>query len=531
MKNWTIRRIASVVIDKREDRYISFPDIVRTSSGKLVIAYREADIHYPPDTSQTFMILADSLDEGRTWTNFRRYPHQPREQSLWAWHCPRLTLISDGRIALVCDLAAPKLGIAQLYVSVSSDECATWSEPVDTGAAGIVPDRIVEISPSEWIYTAHYSSPRGTPTFYQFVVATTDSGETWTKRSVISDDPNCLLCEGSIAKSADGKLVCYLRENSFIHYPSFVSTSIDNGHSWTHPLPHPTHGHRPCAGYIDDTNILVTYRNVAGNPGLSAWIGEAEESGREAGGIDLDGRAVRMTNEGLFIQSDGGPSSAAEFLCPPVAGWNSPFYAAAEVRCETNSVFGAGLRAGGVLRLTSNSAAFDHLHRFPEGPKYIRFGERALDATKFHRYEIIYTPPRFEIRIDGHSVMTGVVSVEPSVSERRVTFGNLTETAAPHVRYHKHEGLSVWRSVEVRATEPSGEVTSWEWDYRSGKFPNQYQRDKTFQIDSEESGLWPESGYSGWVRLNKHQFYCVDYRRGDAQKPYVVGHILRVTSL
>lgn len=210
----SIRKLSTSVIDKRAGRYLSFPDVVRLPSGALLVAYRDADKHFPPDPPQTEMLLAVSHDDGKTWDPLGPFPHNPREREEWAWHCPRLSLLSDGRVALVCDLAAPRKGIATLYVSVSDDGGHTWSPPVHTGVDGIVPDRIIELDPNEWIFTAHYSSPRGGPTFYQFVVATNDGGRSWANRSTISDDPDLLLCEGSMVLDDEKQLICYLRENS-----------------------------------------------------------------------------------------------------------------------------------------------------------------------------------------------------------------------------------------------------------------------------------------------------------------------------
>lgn len=49
------------------------------------------------------------------------------------------------------------------------------------------------------------------------------------------------------------------------------------------------------------------------------------------------------------------------------------------------------------------------------------------------------------------------------------------------------------------------------------------------EIEPELSGLWPESGYSGWVKLDERRIFCVDYKRDFESMPFVVGHLLELS--
>ena len=112
--------------------------------------------------------------------------------------------------------------------------------------------------------------------------------------------------------------------------------------------------------------------------------------------------------------------------------------------------------------------------------------------------------------------------------ERRVTFGNISHENPSFVHYTKQAGESIWKSVFYSANENNRESYCWDWDSMSAKFSNDYQRSNTFQIDDEESRIWWESGYSGWTKLEDDMIFCVDYKRGKKEKPYIVGYTLRI---
>ena len=56
-----------VTIARNDSIYEAFPDICLLPSGKLLCLYREADVHV---ASMSRVVLAESDDRGRTWTNF-----------------------------------------------------------------------------------------------------------------------------------------------------------------------------------------------------------------------------------------------------------------------------------------------------------------------------------------------------------------------------------------------------------------------------------------------------------------------------
>src|SRR5207302_205517 len=97
---------------------------------------------------------------------------------------------------------------------------------------------------------------------------------TWRSPITVAKDPLHHFNEGAYVPLTDGTLVCVMRDNNRQNYPSQVVFSFDAGETWTEPAEAPFFGDRPFAGQLTDGRLLVTYRNVAGNAGTYAWLGE-----------------------------------------------------------------------------------------------------------------------------------------------------------------------------------------------------------------------------------------------------------------
>lgn len=537
-----IKKEATFTIDQREGEYLSFPDIVSVGGDGLLVVYRSADVHYPPDPQRTALYLARSNDGGRTWGPRQAFHPSPRNRDQWSWHCPRLQKLSDGRLALLCDLSAPFSAELAIYLSLSSDDGKTWSVPTDTGMVGLMPDRLVELGESEWLFTAFHWKPEGH--LYQFVAASEDQGVTWQVRSIAGEDPEKLLCEGSMVRVAERELVLFMRENCMNHQPTYWVSSCDGGHTWGRLSPHPTHGHRPCADMLTHNELLLTYRNVAGTPGLAAWVGPPRTEGLELGGLEL-GNSVKLAQDALIIESTGDPSQAAEFFLQPLQPEFRSFELTALVQADCEGPRAAGIRAYGVVTLEGDWARF-YVPSEQGGGGLTQYGELRTDGTQAHSLSLRYKLGRLSAYVDGvcagslepgdalHKLMSRALHTKPPKPShilrvaRRVTFGNIGRSPPSLVDYSGHKGTSRWYQLAFKGEGSTGELREWEWQASNGRYPNHYQRTHEYQIDVETSGEWLESGYSGWTKLDDGSIYCVDYRRGSAKMPYIVGHRLRI---
>jgi len=276
----------------RDDRlYESFPDLFLTRGGRLLLAYREADAHIPTDTR---LILMSSGDRGRTWAQRIVLSAQSDALGTGTWNCPRVSQLSDGRIALVADLKVrgdTRTTPYDTYLWWSQDEGKTWYGPTNVHCPGFLPDKVIELGNGELIMGlqlrdssdgreippllpnliplgAEMRGKRGTPAtpvfrrVYQALYRSVDGGRSWGHAAIVARSDRLSLAEGSIVKLPNGRLICYLRENSFKGHPTYVSHSQDGGWSWSPITETPMRGHRPTAGLTHGGRMLVTYRNV-----------------------------------------------------------------------------------------------------------------------------------------------------------------------------------------------------------------------------------------------------------------------------
>lgn len=257
----------------RDDRiYEAFPDVALTPSGKMVCVFSECTHH--ADRSYTRIMLTDSTDRGRTWSQ-KRPLTEPTHGLAGFWNCARITRLRDGRLAVVVDklLAAEASATpdqCRNYLFFSADEGQSWMGPVDTPALGIVPDRLLELDGGRWILACHYHD-RDFGYLVQRLWYSDDQGASWDGPIIVAKHPGLNLCEVSILP-VENRLVAFLRENSGQGWDCYKALSDDQGQTWGELVPFPLPGcHRPVAGLLRDGRILITYRFMQGGKGWTGW--------------------------------------------------------------------------------------------------------------------------------------------------------------------------------------------------------------------------------------------------------------------
>ena len=259
--------IQKFTVSRDDSIYEAWPDVCLTSSGKLVCVFSQCPYH--TDRSTTQIMLTESTDRGRTWTPKR--PLTEKTEGYPIYNCARISELRDGRLVVVVDkLHAPEKSsdpegcINLLYFS--DDDGATWSEPVETAARGIVPDKLLELDSGRWLLAAHYRPPEGGG-LTQRVWYSDDKGETWSDPVILAKREGLNLCEVSILPVRD-KLVGFMRENSAQGWDCFKAISEDEGETWGEVIALPLPGcHRPVSGRLQDGRIMVTYRFMQGGAG------------------------------------------------------------------------------------------------------------------------------------------------------------------------------------------------------------------------------------------------------------------------
>jgi len=264
--------IARYLVSRDDSIYEAWPDVALTPLGKLVCVFSECTHH--GDRSYTRIVLTESTDRGRTWTP-KRGLTEPTHGLPVHWNCPRITCLRDGRVVVLVDKlfareasAAPEQ--CRNYLFFSDDEGRTWSDPVETPAMGIVPDKLLELADGRWILSCHYHD-RDFGYLVQRLWYSDNQGSSWIGPVTVARHEGLNLCEASILP-IDDKLVAFHRENSGQGWNCYKTISTDRGESWGDVIAFPIPGcHRPVAGRLQNGDILITHRFMQGGKGWTGW--------------------------------------------------------------------------------------------------------------------------------------------------------------------------------------------------------------------------------------------------------------------
>lgn len=262
--------IRKFTVSRDDSIYQAWPDVALTSSGRLVCVFSECTHH--GDRSYTRIMLADSLDRGRTWTAKRPLTEGTKDHPFY--NCPRITALRDGRLAVLVDkLFSPERSAepehCRNYLYFSADDGQTWGPPVETPAQGIVPDKLLELADGGWLLSCHYKQAE-TGNLVQRCWLSDDRGRRWSDPIVVGARRGLNLCEASILPVGD-QLVAFMRENSGLGWDCQKTISADGGRTWSEPIPFPLPGcHRPVAGHLRNGQIMITHRFMQGGKG---WTG------------------------------------------------------------------------------------------------------------------------------------------------------------------------------------------------------------------------------------------------------------------
>jgi len=315
--------IQKFTISRDDNIYEAFPDVALTPSGRLVCVFTECTHH--GDRSYTRVMLTDSQDRGRTWSPKRPLTEGTAGQPYF-YDCARITQLKDGRLAILVNKNIRSNRLAEHFLRTlgpevvavlnklfeseklrkdilrsldpesaikvnellkrargirapqdcrnllyfSTDEGATWSNPIETPALGIVPDKLLELDSGRWILSCHYKD-WDFGYLIQRLWYSDDQGATWNGPVIVGRQEGLNLCEVSILPVEESTLVAFMRENSGLGWDCYKTISYDAGEHWSEPILFPLPGcHRPVAGWLQDGHILITHRFMQGGKG---WLG------------------------------------------------------------------------------------------------------------------------------------------------------------------------------------------------------------------------------------------------------------------
>ncbi|MFB6135919.1 MAG: sialidase family protein [Halobacteriaceae archaeon] len=320
-------QVRQFTVSRDDYVYESFPDVARAGGDRLVCVFSRCTHH--GDRAFTRNVYVTSDDRGRTWSEPRPLTdplYQERGDDPF-WDCPRVSRLADGRLVAAVNRIAgdtPDREEERTWLLESEDGGETWGDPRATPARGIVPDQVVELDAGRWLLTVHtVTEVSGEERWRVQTWLSDDEGATWEGPHVVAEEPDYMLCEGSVVELPGGDLACLMRENSGRGLDAFVAVSEDGGETWGEPFRVPIPAcHRPVAGVLQSGRVLVTHRHMQGGAGwLGSWTqntfaaltdadsltaGAREEASARIVPLDYDRSAAADTGYTGWVQFDDG---------------------------------------------------------------------------------------------------------------------------------------------------------------------------------------------------------------------------------
>jgi hypothetical protein len=481
----------------------------------MMLVFCDDDQHWAQ--AVTRITTLESTNDGKTWGNPKVIAEHDVRKGEERWITPRITLLKSGRLIIICDhddyRHTHEDQPSGIWMWVSDDEGSTWSAPRLTGVPGLEPGRIIELPDGTLLISSHMVF-RDNFKNAEFVMRSHDGGLTWQDMSVVAKDCVHNYCEGQVIPLSSGQLACVMRDNSHNGYPSYLSFSYDQGHTWTPPQPMPFSGDRPFPGQMPDGRVLVTYRNQSGNAGTNAWLGDLfTGAGFQVFGTHYqDAFAI----EGGLLHIKNQPGGETRYTLMPPESFRSNIVLEATLRVEgpaDNAIATLNVGRIGVTVYVLRDQIWCSFQRGGQGPNPAHptqpgvDARHAVDMTREHRIAIKTLRGRFWVEVDGVPVIHWAViqgfPLEPTMFARS-----------------KQSQGEVWLgSLSYQTANETEPDFAWAWEARSGKFPDQYQFDNILVVapNPPEAGKTPDEGYSSWVQLPDGKIYMVDYsNRGDA---------------
>jgi hypothetical protein len=246
----------TIIIDKDEEKYLSFPDIVRSPKDPNIffLVYRSGNGHHPTHSS---LILKKSINHGKSWETIQEV-ELTLEKHGRVWNCPRLSYIGN-ILYIVCDTKSGTYErIAQFKtVFIVSDDDGKTVRILETPLPGMVPDKIIKFENK--YFCANHKIKNEQNELIQLVSWSRD-GKVWYDTNVMAHSYHMQFCEASVVNMGD-YLIAYLRDNSG-HKRNVYTVKSTNGIEWTKPVKLNIFGQRVTALKYTDERVVGAFRNT-----------------------------------------------------------------------------------------------------------------------------------------------------------------------------------------------------------------------------------------------------------------------------
>lgn len=303
-------KIEKFTISRDDSIMEGWPDLIKLTTGRLLVAYNECTAHVNRD--HTHIAIRHSDDGGLTWSEKRYVGEETFHGD--HWNSIRLSQISDRRVMLICDriVKSELSDECELYLWESLDGGESFSEGRKLGVQGYCSDKIRELSDGTLLLcVSRYNASIRTNEVAAF--KSDDGGRTWREACVVASNEKYNFIEPAALELKDGRVAVFLRENSFTELGGFVTISRDKGESFGEIFEIPTPWlQRPFVGYLRDGRILLTYREFLNREmrKLNGCI--FDESALESGEsfeifeIDRDGAEAADSGYSAWVELEKG---------------------------------------------------------------------------------------------------------------------------------------------------------------------------------------------------------------------------------
>ena len=256
-------------------QYLGQPDMVRTSTGRLITAYPVGHGHGP-------LVMRISDDEGESWTEIKTPASWKQSQET-----PTLYVLNlpDGRERIMLITACPNWDLKKggWDTAYSDDNGNTWTELRNwhatfpgtneknwsiVGMASLVQLRDEKGQPMQkWMGVYHNYNYVNYKTYLTF---DEQGNEQWSAPEPFLTDYRDIestyqMCEIGMFRSPDGKRIVGLARSQSHNNPATLIYSDDEGKTWSKPmdLPGSLAGERHKATYDPISGrLLITFRQI-----------------------------------------------------------------------------------------------------------------------------------------------------------------------------------------------------------------------------------------------------------------------------
>jgi sialidase-1 len=297
-----------ITVYKEQDRYCSFPHIVRLPNGGLIITFRRASkfsadaalsgvaTHHDPDSE---IMIIQSADNGNTWPiDSLRIVYK----SNYGVNDPSLTVLRDGSIInrfVALDIRPTQqwdpppnkifshrvehgliTSVVGNLIVKSYDMGLTWHEIGTADVASIGPscsrDPVVEMHDGSWLMPVYVGAPQRSDV--SWVIRSFDQGKTWCEPIQIMSDESGKFSqlqginynETSLLPLGDSEIVALVRADATFHTENEfmpvggvgdlrLARSFDSGLSWSPPMRTGIWGQPGSLTKLHDGRLLATY--------------------------------------------------------------------------------------------------------------------------------------------------------------------------------------------------------------------------------------------------------------------------------